>query len=203
MFVVRLGFAGIMMFPLGGGFSAGQALVMQGAHARHRHGEGSLYTNAIQAVGPDAVVIAQPMVPGTQSIVAGLIDSELCMDLDQPRLGHHRHMVPIPQPITGTDPSGNGYVTWRYSLSTGNESGNPVCGTVTVQNGSANQVAIAGVTVDMAAIQQGILINVLNGSIRGPVQSVAQNLWQNRTAASLVPLQGSFHQRDQCLHHAS
>lgn len=31
MFVVRVGFAGIMMFPLGGGFSAGQALVLQGA----------------------------------------------------------------------------------------------------------------------------------------------------------------------------
>ena len=33
MFVVRVGFAGIMMFPLGGGFSAGQALVLQAAMA--------------------------------------------------------------------------------------------------------------------------------------------------------------------------
>ena len=80
MFVVRVGFAGIMMFPLGGGFSAGQALVLQGAMA----GVGMakiVYANAIQAIGPDAIVIAQPMVPGTKQIVSGLIDSELCMDL--------------------------------------------------------------------------------------------------------------------------
>ena len=42
----------------------------------------------------------------------------------------------------------------------------------------------------MAAIQQAALSDVLNGSIRGPVQQVAQNLWQNKTVASLVPLQG-------------
>src|SRR5208337_3853424 len=174
MFVARLGFAGVMMFPINGGFSAGQALVMQGAQLGIGMA-GSLYNLAIQAIGPDA----------------GLIDSELCMDLINLASGTSS-MVPIPQPVTGTDPSGNGYVTWRYSLSTGDESGNPVCGTVTVQNGSANQVAIAGVTVNMSTIQQGILINVLNGTIRTPVQSVAQSLWQNRTAASLVPLQAVF-----------
>src|SRR5208283_1284585 len=113
---------------------------------------GSLYKLAIQAIGPDAAVIAQPMIPGTQSIVAGLIDSELCMDLINLASGTSS-MVPIPQPITGTDPSGNGYVTWRYSLSTGDESGNPVCGTVTVQNGTANQVTLpSGNTVNMSTI---------------------------------------------------
>ena len=80
MFVVRVGFAGIMMFPLGDGFSAGQGLVYQSA----MWGIGMakvLYTNAIQAVGPDAVVIAQPMVPGTEQVILGLIDNELCADL--------------------------------------------------------------------------------------------------------------------------
>jgi conjugal transfer/type IV secretion protein DotA/TraY len=33
---------------------------------------------------------------------------------------------------------------------------------------------------------------VLNGSIRSQVQNVAQNLWQNKTAASLAPLQSIF-----------
>src|SRR6516165_3274079 len=80
MFVVRVGFAGIMMFPLGGGFSAGQALVLQGAMVGVGMAK-ALYASAVQAVGPDALVIAQPMVPGTEQIVSGLIDSELCMDL--------------------------------------------------------------------------------------------------------------------------
>src|SRR5271157_3051102 len=105
MFVARLGFAGVMMFPINGGFSAGQALVMQGAQLGIGMA-GSIYNIAIQAIGPDQAVIAQPMIPGTQSIVAGLIDSELYMDLINLASGTSS-MVPIPQPITGTDPSGN------------------------------------------------------------------------------------------------
>ena len=192
MFVVRVGFAGIMMFPLGGGFSAGQAMVMQAA----MFGVGmakAVYTNAIQAVGPDAAVIAQPMIPGTQQIVAGLIDNELCMDLVN-LAGNTggQALVPIPQPVSVTDNGNGGYITYRYSLSTGDESGNPACGTVTVRESLQNQQTVAGVSIDMAAVQQAILNNVLTGTIRPQVLTVAQNLWQNKTAASLAPLQGIY-----------
>jgi conjugal transfer/type IV secretion protein DotA/TraY len=177
MFVVRVGFAGIMMFPLGGGFSAGQAMVMQAA----MFGVGmakAVYTNAIQAVGPDAAVIAQPMIPGTQQIVAGLIDNELCMDLVN-LAGNTggQALVPIPQPVSVTDNGNGGYITYRYSLSTGDESGNPACGTVTVRESLQNQQTVAGVSIDMAAVQQAILNNVLTGTIRPQVLTVAQNLW--------------------------
>jgi conjugal transfer/type IV secretion protein DotA/TraY len=192
MFVVRVGFAGIMMFPLGGGFSAGQAMVMQAA----MFGVGmakAVYTNAIQAVGPDAAVIAQPMIPGTQQIVAGLIDNELCMDLVN-LAGNTggQALVPVPQPVSVTDNGNGGYITYRYSLSTGDESGNPACGTVTVRESLQNQQTVAGVSIDMAAVQQAILNNVLTGTIRPQVLTVAQNLWQNKTAASLAPLQGIY-----------
>jgi conjugal transfer/type IV secretion protein DotA/TraY len=188
MFVVRVGFAGIMMFPLGNGFSAGQGLVYQSA----MWGIGMakvLYTNAIQAVGPDAVVVAQPMVPGTEQVILGLIDNELCADLVN-LASNTNNMIPPPTPMTGTYPSGGGYSTFNYALSVGNQSGTPACGTVTIQTPAGNQATIAGQPVDMAAIQQAALSDVLNGSIRGPVQQVAQNLWQNKTVASLVPLQG-------------
>ena len=56
----------------------------------------------------------------------------------------------------------------------------------------SNETNVAGVSVDMAAIQEAVLNDVLNGSIRSQVASVAQNLWQNKTAASLTPLQGIF-----------
>jgi conjugal transfer/type IV secretion protein DotA/TraY len=192
MFVVRVGFAGIMMFPLGGGFSAGQAMVMQAA----MFGVGmakAVYANAIQAVGPDAAVIAQPMIPGTQQIVAGLIDNELCMDLVN-LAGNTggQALVPIPQPVSVTDNGNGGYITYRYSLSTGDESGNPACGTVTVRESLQNQQTVAGVSIDMAAVQQAILNNVLTGTIRPQVLTVAQNLWQNKTAAALAPLQGIY-----------
>ena len=154
MFVVRVGFAGIMMFPLGGGFSAGQELVMQGAMVGVGMAK-ALYANAIQAVGPDAVVVAQPMIPGTEQTVAGLIDNELCMDLvNLASNTGGSPLVPTPQAMTVNDNSGGGYVTWRYSLSTGNESGDPACGTVTVREPGSNETNVAGVSVDMAAIQE-------------------------------------------------
>ena len=174
MFVVRVGFAGIMMFPLGGGFSAGQALVLQAAMAGVGMAK-AVYANAIQAIGPDAVTIAQPMIPGTKQIVSGLIDSELCMDLVN--LAANTTLIPAPQPITASNGNG-GYTTWRYSLSTGNEYGNPVCGTVTVREKPQNEQTVAGVSVDMATVQKAILSDVLTGSIRSQVASVAQNLWQ-------------------------
>ena len=154
MFVVRVGFAGIMMFPLGGGFSAGQELVMQGAMVGVGMAK-ALYANAIQAVGPDAIVVAQPMIPGTEQTVAGLIDNELCMDLvNLASNTGGSPLVPTPQAMTVNDNSGGGYVTWRYSLSTGNESGDPACGTVTVREPGSNETNVAGVSVDMAAIQE-------------------------------------------------
>jgi conjugal transfer/type IV secretion protein DotA/TraY len=194
MAVVRIGFAGIMMFPLGGGFCAGQELVMQGA----MWGVGmaaSLYTNAIQAVGPDAIVIATPQIPGTSDTIANLIDDQLCMDLVNLAgngSGNGSPLIPPPQPLSVNDGQGSGYVTWRYALATGDGSANPVCGSVTVRETASNATTIAGVNVDMAATQQAILTDVITGDLQTQIQSVAHNLWLNKTAASLAPLQGIY-----------
>jgi conjugal transfer/type IV secretion protein DotA/TraY len=194
MAAVRIGFAGIMMFPLGGGFCAGQEMVMQGA----MWGVGmakSLYTNAIQAVGPDAIVIATPQIPGTSDIVANLIDDQLCMDLVNiagDGSGNGSPLVPAPQPLSVNDGQGSGYVTWRYALATGDGSADPVCGSVTVREAATNATTIAGVNVDMAAVQQALLTQVITGDLQSQIQSVAENLWLTKTAASLTPLQGIY-----------
>ena len=126
IFVVRVGFAAIMMFPLGTGFSAGQELVEQGALWGVGMGK-ALYTNAVQSVGPDAMIIAQPVIPGTGDVVSGLISSELCMDLVNLAGGSANpggsNLVAIPQPVSGSDTTDGSYVSWRYSLSAGNEFG--------------------------------------------------------------------------------
>jgi len=44
----------------------------------------------------------------------------------------------------------------------------------------------------MATVQKAVLSDVLGGSIRSKVASVAQNLWQNKQASALVPLQSIF-----------
>jgi conjugal transfer/type IV secretion protein DotA/TraY len=196
MFVVRTGFAGIMMFPLAGNFSAGQQLVMQGA----MWGAGMakvLYTSAVTAVGPDAAVIATPMIPGTQTVVAGLINSELCMDLVNLASGTTQQgplLMAAPAPLTVNDGTGSGFVSYRYSLSTGNESGDPACGTVTVRESGQNASTVAGVNVDMAAVQSAVLNNVLTGVVRPGVATIAQQLWQTKSSAALAGLQGVYTQ---------
>ena len=195
IFVVRVGFAAIMMFPLSSGFSGGQELVEQGA----LWGVGmakALYTNAVQAVGPDAMIIAQPVIPGTGDVVSGLIQSELCMDLVNLEGGSANpggsSLVATPSPITGSSSVAGSYVTWRYSLSAGNESGNPVCGSVTINTPPQNQTTIAGVNVNMAGVQQAVLQNILTSDIRNQVSQVANGLYNSKSSSALASLQSIY-----------
>ena len=192
LFVVRVGFAGTMMFPLGSGFSTGQAAVVQAA----MWGIGmarAVYANAVQAIGPDSMVIAQPMIPGTETIVAGLIQNELCMDLVNLASGN-QNLVPVPQPVRVQDITNGGYITYSYSMSPGDETGTPICGSITIREPKQGNTNIAGVSVDMTGTQQAILNSVLTGDIRSQVQQVAQNLWNTRQASALTPLQNVFTQ---------
>jgi len=124
MAAVRIGFAAIMMFPLSSGFSVGQAGVMQVAGwgigmAR------TLYANAVKAIGPDAMVIADPIIPGTRTIVLGLIEDELCRSL----INQATAATLVPAPTATVVNSGKGaVVTYAYSLAAGNGTGSPTCG---------------------------------------------------------------------------
>ncbi|RYF07938.1 MAG: hypothetical protein EOO40_08120, partial [Deltaproteobacteria bacterium] len=183
MFVVRLGFAAVMMYPLSSGFSAGQSAVVQAS----MWGVGmarSLYTNAVKAVGPDAMVIDPPMIPGTRSVVSALIQNELCRSLVNVVSGNS-NMVPAPSPITVTAVDGTQVQTWSYSMSAGNEIGTPVCGSLTLLNTSSAAQSIAGVTVDKAALLTNAVTTVLTNDIRTQVQQVAQTYFTTRKASAL------------------
>lgn len=183
MFLVRMGFAAVMMMPLVGGFSAGQAMVVKTA----LWGAGmakTVYGMAVQAIGPDSMVIAQPIIPGTKTIVAGLMQDEFCRALVN-AASAQPNLVPEPVPTIGV-----GYVTWSYKLSPGNSTGAPVCGTVTLRTPNGLSTNIAGVSVDMTGVQRTILNTVLTNDIRPVVQSVAQQFWQTKRASELTPLLG-------------
>ena len=184
---VRIGFAAIMMFPLSSGFSVGQAGVMQVAGwgigmAR------SLYANAVKAIGPDAMVIADPVIPGTRTIVLGLIEDELCRSLVNQATGS----TLVPAPTATTVNAGTGaVVTYPYSLAAGNGTGSATCGSVSVADSSAGAATLGGVTIDMANQQLSILNGIL-GTLRPQIDSIAQSYWQNKTQASLQPLLGLY-----------
>lgn len=191
---VRLIFALAMMFPLPSGFSSGQAAVMQVAMWGIGMGR-AVYASAIQAIGPDAVPIAQPMIPGTKTIVAGLLQNELCRALVNAASGN-ANLVPAPTPIrsstSGNSAISGAYVSWVYGMSTGDDMGNPVCGSVTLRQPNANATNIAGTSVDMAAGQQTTLTSVISNDIRPAAESVAQALWSTRQANSLNQLMGTM-----------
>ena len=187
MAAVRIGFAAIMMFPLTSGFSAGQAGVMQVAGwgigmAR------SLYANAVKAIGPDAMVVADPVIPGTRTIVLALLEDELCRSLVNQATGS----TLVPTPTATTVNSGAGaVVTYPYSLAAGNGTGSATCGSVSVADSTAGAATLGGVSIDMANQQLSILNGILN-TIRPQVDSIAQSYWQNKTQASLQPLLGVY-----------
>ncbi len=187
---VRLVLALAMMFPLPSGFSSGQAAVMQAAMWGIGMGR-TVYTSAIKAIGPDAVPIAQPMMPGTKRIVAGLMENELCRALINVA-SNNPNLVPAPQPVSsntaGSSAISGDYVSWIYGMSTGDDIGSPVCGSVTLRQPNPAATNYAGVSVDMATRQQTALTRVVQASIRPAVQDVAQQFWTSRQANSLSPL---------------
>lgn len=193
LFVVRIGFAAVMMFPIpGNGFSVGQTAVVKMA----LWGVGmadNVYASAVKAIGPDALQIAKPMVPGTETVVFGLIQNELCRSLvnvASNTLGASTQLVPEPTPVPLGN--GNGVMTvMAYALSVGNIGSAPACGTVTISAPMQGAQNLAGVPVDQSAIQQQALQTAL-AQISGPVQGVAVNFFNTRQASALQPLMGIF-----------
>ena len=191
MFIVRLGFAAIMMFPVPTlGFSVGQAAVVK----MSLWGVGmakSVYTQAVQAIGPDAMVVAQPMIPGTETIVLGLIQNELCRSLVNAASNTTNaatQLVPEPKPVVIGSATGGQETILGYSLSVGNVGSTPACGTVTISAPMQGATNLAGVPVDQSAIQQQALTNVLNNDIAGNVQTIAATFFNDRKASDLNQL---------------
>ena len=184
---VRIGFAAIMMFPLASGFSVGQAGVMQVAGwgigmAR------ALYANAVKAIGPDAMVIADPVIPGARTIVLGLLTDELCRSL----VNQATSSTLRPAPTATTVNAGKGaVVTYAYSMAAGNGTGSPTCGSISVADSSAGAATLGGVTISMADQQRTILEGILS-SLRPQIDSIAQSYWQTKTQGALQPLLGLY-----------
>ena len=189
MFAVRLGVAAIMMFPSPTtGFSTGQRVVVKMSLWGIGMAE-AVYGNVIQAIGPQGMVIAQPMIPGTETIVAQLIQNELCrslVNIASNTTNAGTQLVPEPTPVQIGSVSP--IAVLAYSLSVGNIGSAPVCGTVAIQTPVQNPISFAGVLVDQSAIQKQALTTVLQNDIVSQVTGVAQAFYNTRSASSLTPL---------------
>ena len=191
---VRMFLALALMFPLPSGFSSGQGAVMQVAMWGIGMGR-AVYTSAIKAIGPDAVPIAEPMIPGTKEIVAGLMENELCRALVNVA-ANNSNLVPAPQPLMNTQPGNSAmsgaYVTWIYAMSTGDDIGAPVCGSVTLRQPNPNATNLGGASVNMAQGQMDTLTSIIASDIRPDAERVARQLWATRQSGALSALTGTM-----------
>lgn len=197
MMIVRLGVAAVLLFPLPSGFCCAQAVVVKTS----LWGVGMarvVYQNAIKALGPDGRVIATPMIPGTKTIVAGLMENELCSALINAASGTANTQTPLaPTPSVVSEAGntisvagqtkGGGVISYVYGLSPGNGDGSATCGSVTIRSPASGDTNIMGISVDMTQTQQNIL-NQIIGEIRPSAQTAAQNYFNDKKAADLAPL---------------
>ncbi|TDH61188.1 hypothetical protein E2C06_18290 [Dankookia rubra] len=192
MAAVRMPIALAFMFPSPTtGVSFGQVVIFKVAMSSIGAAR-LVYADSIKALGPDAVPIATPMIPGTRLIVSGLLQNELCRALVVAATNNER-MMPIPQPITTGRPGEAGAVTWAYNLAPGNATGAPFCGTVTVRSpAGTSSTTLMGVSMDMTGTQRQILENVVQQHIRPVARQVADNLWRTRQAAALAPMMDAY-----------
>ena len=195
MFIVRLGFAAIMMFPVPTiGFSVGQTAVVKMSLWGVGMAE-AVYKNTVQAIGPSGMVIATPIIPGTETIVLGLIQNELCRGLVN-AAANNAQLVPEPtmQAIASgsTQGVGNGapLSIMAYSLSVGNIGAEPACGTIMIPAPLTGTTNLAGLPVNQSALQQQAMTTVLNADIITQVQNVATAFYQTKQASALNQLQG-------------
>lgn len=181
---VRIAFAVVLAMPLPqAGFSVGQELVLKGASVSVGMGR-NLYNLAIAAVGPNAVPLSQPIIPGTSEIVSGLVANELCRDLVN-LAGNNDALVPAPSFTTAGD--GSTTVAWVGDASIA--SGAPLCGSVVLRSSPAHAggTTTLGVSVDMTQAQLQALKAAID-AIRAPVAAIASRLWSTRQSAVLAGL---------------
>jgi conjugal transfer/type IV secretion protein DotA/TraY len=130
------------------------------------------------------MMIADPIIPGTRTIVLGLMEDELCRSLINQATG----ATLVPAPTATTVNNGKGaVVTYANSLAAGNGTGSATCGSVSVADSAAAAATLGGVTIDMASQQKSILEGIVS-SLRPQIDSIAQSYWTNKTQASLSPL---------------
>ncbi|WP_294537753.1 DotA/TraY family protein [uncultured Rhodoblastus sp.] len=186
--VVRIGFAAIMMLPTSSGFSVGQSFVIQAAGwgigmAR------SVYTNVVQAIGPDAMIVADPIIPGAGTTILNLMEDELCAAFVN--VAAASTIVPAPTATVAGSSSGGGVVTYTYALSAGNATDSPACGSITLNEPLSSTGNYTNLSNQMAQQQQQILENTLS-TLRPQIQSIANNYWQTKNQTSLSGLQSIY-----------
>lgn len=183
----------IMMFPVtsNGGYSLGQTLIMRASKASIGMAR-TLKDVVVDNVGPKALPLSTPIIPGSRQIVQGIINSELCRSLIN-KASNNSNLVPEPA-ITG----GGGItdrVTVTYDMASGDSFNVPVCGKISMASPNRALSSQFNITTidfsDEGAMQLSALRQLIN-NIRPSVDRIATSLWQSRDMTVLKSLDSIF-----------
>ncbi|WP_169802072.1 DotA/TraY family protein [Neokomagataea thailandica] len=185
---IRLIFALILMLPVYNGFSCGQQLVLTTAKLSIGMAR-NLSSVVMKSVGPSALPISEPTIPGTQRVVTQIVVNEYCRALLN-AASHNPALVPVPTLHTVPNT-----ITLPYTLAVGQQGPYPVCGvitqkrltaTMTLQQGT-NDSSVKQNWASISKDQSDALLAVV-ADIRKEVEPIAQKNWNNKSSNDLLSL---------------
>ncbi|MCE2576681.1 DotA/TraY family protein [Komagataeibacter sp. FNDCR2] len=186
---VRVAMALIMMSPVTalGGFSTGQDMILvlsKSAIGMARN----LQNITINAVGPDALPLAEPMAPSTREIIFSVMASELCRAIVN-KASNNGDLIPAPE----VQNNGAGKITLSYDLAANEHTAAAPCGSIVLQlptsNAGISSSALAPyVDLSDLAPQEQQALKDLVSKLRDPIQALAATLWVTRNVSTLRSL---------------
>ncbi|MFT9092440.1 MAG: DotA/TraY family protein [Gluconacetobacter sp.] len=169
--------ASLMIVPVAGlnGLNVGQFVIVKALAPGAVNGARLVNSGIINAIGPRALPLALPMVPGTRETVQGVIQAEMCRALINAATGNAHY---IPAPSMDGALAGNTRVI-RY--------GNGVCGVISLQ-ASGQKSGSSGLSVPDISADQAKALTDMIGRVRSKVAPIAAAMWANHSAAGLAGL---------------
>ncbi|WP_094756217.1 DotA/TraY family protein [Acetobacter orientalis] len=178
----------IMMLPVLNGFSLGENLIVNFAKASI--GMATIEEKVVMdAVGPQALPLATPMIPGSRQVVLGIMESEICRALINKA---SNNPVLVPEPAIADD--GNGTVSITYNMAQGNGTAMPTCGIVSISTPVRKETTKEYKSIDFSGVssQQITSLKTLTTNIRSGLQNTMNSLWETRDVATLGSLNTVF-----------
>ena len=194
---VRVVFGLAMMIPVINGYSVGQAIVLQGAKVGIGMAR-NLTDIVADAIGPQALPLAQPVIPGTRRVVMAVMESELCRALLNEASGD-TNLVPAPtMPNPAAATSGTVGIYVRYALASGDADGSATCGSANLTIVPLEKQQIFGASLDLSGMTAGQIsaLSSLIQTVRPAMQVIANALWTTRDARALSSMDGVLNDAD-------
>ncbi|NIE81432.1 DotA/TraY family protein [Asaia sp. As-1742] len=176
MVVPRYVLASAMLIPAPGlnGLSPGQVVFVDGIGVGSINAARMLNNAIIDAIGPRALPIADPIVPNTRTVVQGVIANEMCRGLINAFTNNNQS---VPEPVYKSDSYG---IKLDYGLP-------DVCGSVFVSHANASSqgtfLSFPDISNDQIAAFKTLVTNV-----RAKVVPIAQAMYTTHSAAPLTGL---------------